>query len=89
MVSLSNSRLPAVDIGANVVVRVPDLDRGRLAPRNVLAVVIDVNSSGIYLLGTKEGLLERLYARNEFTTADKSFPQVHFTLVSLNDNVWK
>jgi len=29
MVSLSNSILPAVDIGINVVVRVPDLDRGR------------------------------------------------------------
>jgi len=35
---LSSSRLPAVDIGTNVVVRVPDLDRGCLAPRNVLAV---------------------------------------------------
>ena len=33
MVSLSNSRLPAVDIGTNVVVRVPDLHRGRLAPQ--------------------------------------------------------
>jgi len=31
-VSLSNSRLPAVDIGTNVVVRVPDFDRGRLCP---------------------------------------------------------
>ena len=70
MVSLSNSRLPAVDIGTNVVVRVPDLDRGRLAPRNVLAVVVDVTSSGLYLLGTNEGLLERLYARSEFTTND-------------------
>ena len=55
------------------MVRVPDLDRGRLAPRNVLAVVVDVNSSGLYLLGTKEGLLERLYARSEFTTADNKF----------------
>src|SRR5215510_6236601 len=64
MVSLSNSRLTAVDIGTNVVVRVPDFDRGRLAPRNVVAVVVDVNSSGLYLLGTKEVLLERLYARN-------------------------
>ena len=70
MVSLSNSRLPAVDIGTNVVVRVPELYRRRLAPRNVLAVVVDVSSSGLYLLGTKEGLLERLYARNEFTTAE-------------------
>jgi len=77
MVPLSNLRLPVVDIGTHVVVRVPNLDRGRLAPRNVLAVVVDVNSSGLYLLGTKEGLLERLYARNEFTTADNNFIEAH------------
>ena len=95
-VSLSNSRLPAVDIGTNVVVRVPDLDRGRLAPRNVLAVVVDVSSSGLYLLGTKEGLFERLCARNEFTAADNNLIEDHdnvlqFTIssVSLNDNFWK
>ena len=52
------------------MVRVPDLDRLRLAPRNVLAVVVDVNSSGLYLLGTKEGQLERPYAHNEITAAD-------------------
>jgi hypothetical protein len=82
MVSLSNSRLPAVDIGTNVVVRVPDLNRGRLVPRNVLAVVDYVNSSGLYLLGTKEGLLERLYARNEFTTSDNNFIEAHDVLSS-------
>ena len=77
MVSLSNSKLPAVDIGTNVVVRVSDLDRGRLAPRNVLAVVVDVSTSGLRLLGTQQGLLERLYARNEFTTADNNFIEAH------------
>ena len=77
MVSLSNSRLPAIDIGTNVVVRVPDLDQGHLAPRNVLAVIIDVNSSGLYLLGTKEVLLERMHACNEFTTADNNFTEAH------------
>jgi hypothetical protein len=45
MASLSNSRLPSVDIGTNVVFRMPDLDRGRLARRNVLIVIVDVNSS--------------------------------------------
>jgi len=55
------------------VVRVPDLDRGRLTPRNVLAVVVDISSSGLYLPGTKEGLLERLSAGNEFRTADNNF----------------
>jgi len=77
MVSLSDSRLPTVAIGTNVVVRVPDLDRGRLTSRNVLTVVVDVNSSGLYLLGTKECLLERLYACNEFTTADNNFIEAH------------
>jgi len=77
MDSLSNFRLPAVDTGTNAVVRVPDLGRRRLAPRNVLAVVVDVSSSGLYLLGIKEGLLERLYARNEFTTADNNFIEDH------------
>jgi hypothetical protein len=76
LVSLSNPRLSAVDIGTNVVVRGPDLDLERLAPRNVLTVVVDVKSTGLYLLGTKEGLFERLYARNEFTTADK-FIEAH------------
>ena len=32
MVSLPSSRLPEVHIGTNVVVRGPDLDRGRLTP---------------------------------------------------------
>jgi hypothetical protein len=77
IVSLSNSRFPAVDIGTNVVVRVPDLDRGRLAPRNVPAVVADVSSYGLYLSGKKEGLLERLCARNEVTTADNNFTEAH------------
>ena len=76
MVSLSNSKLPAVDIGTNVVVRVPDLDRGRLAPRNALEAVVDISCSGLYLLGTKEGLLERLCDRIEFTTAD-NFLEAH------------
>jgi len=58
------------------VVRVPDLDRGRLAPRNVLAVVVDVNSPWLYPLDMKEGLLERLYARSEFATAD-NFIKAH------------
>ena len=77
MISLSNSRLPAANIGTNIVVRVPDHDRGHLAPRNVLGVVTDANSSGFHLLGMKEGLLERPYARNEFTTADENFIKAH------------
>ncbi|KAJ8948465.1 hypothetical protein NQ314_008400 [Rhamnusium bicolor] len=54
-------------------VKVSDIDRGRLALRNVLAVVLSVNESGLHKLGTKEGALERLYSRNEFTFTDSNF----------------
>lgn len=39
MLSFSQSKFPEVEVGTNVVVRVLDVDRGRAAPRNVLAVV--------------------------------------------------
>ncbi|KAK4875911.1 hypothetical protein RN001_012333 [Aquatica leii] len=73
MLALSQQKLPPIKVSQNVVVKVPDVDRGRLAPRNVLAVVLSVNESGLYKLGTKEGVLERIYSRNEFTFADSNF----------------
>ena len=86
VVSLSNSRFPAVDIGTNVVVRVSDLDRGRLAPRNVLAVVVDVSSSGLCLSGTKGGKLERQYARSGFSTLLHNYVQHEKCLSSVTKN---
>jgi len=65
MVSLSNLRLQQFILGQSSW-------SGCLA-----LIVVDVNSSGLYLLGTKEGLLERLYACSEFTTADNSFIEAH------------
>jgi hypothetical protein len=73
MLALSREKLPPAEIGQNVVVKVPDVDRRRLAPRSVVAVVLSVNESSLYKLGTKEGVLERLYSRNEFTFADSNF----------------
>jgi hypothetical protein len=73
MLALSREKLPPAEIGQNVVVKVPDVDRRRLAPRSVVAVVLSVNESSLYKLGTKEGVLERLHSRNEFTFADSNF----------------
>lgn len=73
MLTLSNAKLPPITVGQNVMVGVPDVDRGRLAPRSVLTVVLDVDSSGMYRLGSKEGIIDRLYARNEITAAHSDF----------------
>ena len=34
---------------------------------------MEMNSSGFYKVGTKERVLKRLYARNEFTNANTNF----------------
>ncbi|KAF2906124.1 hypothetical protein ILUMI_00053 [Ignelater luminosus] len=73
MLALSRQKLPPTEVGQNVIVKVPNADRGRLAPRNVLAVVVSVNESSLYQLGTKEETLDRLYCRNEFAFADSQF----------------
>jgi len=85
MVSLSNLRLLAVDIGTNAVVRVPDLDRRRLTARNVLAVVVDVGSFLGFIYGArrKAYLSGCVLAMNsQLLTADSSrhmmCPPVHY-----------
>lgn len=65
MLQQSCSKYTKIDIGQNVLVKIPDVDRGRLAPRNVLAVVLS-EKEDLYQLGTSTGVLEKLYARNEF-----------------------
>jgi hypothetical protein len=76
MASLSNSRLPAVDIWTNVVVRVSDVDRGSLAPKKYPSSRRWCQIFWSLTVGHEESVLERLYARNEFTTAD-NFIDVH------------
>ena len=70
MLARSNKKFPDVPVGTNVLVRVPDVDRGRLTPRNFLATVVSSNSTGLYEMGTKKGKLERQYAHNKFKVAD-------------------
>lgn len=68
MLSRSGKRFPPAKVGENVLVKIPDEDRGRTAPRNIMAVIM-AESDGLYKLGTSHGLLAKLYARNEFQVA--------------------
>nr|CAI5851390.1 unnamed protein product [Callosobruchus analis] len=56
MLALSRDKQPPAEISQYVVVKVPDVDSGRLAPRSVMAVVLSVNDSSLYKLGTKQGM---------------------------------
>ncbi|XP_025192667.1 uncharacterized protein LOC112592727 [Melanaphis sacchari] len=60
----SSSRFDPLEIGSTVKVSIPDVDRARGAPRNLLAVVIHVEND-LYKLCTEHGYLKHKYTRSE------------------------
>lgn len=72
----TSQKFPPVFAGDNILVNIPDMDRGRLAPRNVLAVVMEVVEPNLFSIGTKHGKLEKLYSRNEFQLAPHKFMKI-------------
>lgn len=75
MTAASRNRLQPVAVGQNVLIRIPDVDRGRADPLNIMAVVVS-ESNGFYRLGTKDGLLQRSYCRSEMEPCTQSFFKV-------------
>ena len=63
MLKKSTSRYSSANIGDSVRVYLSEVDRGRCEFPNILAVIIDITSDGIFKLGTKEGILKSYYAR--------------------------
>ena len=66
IINNSDAKFLPVQVGDNVRVGIPDVDRGRGDPRSVLAVVMNVED-GFYKLGTEHGVLKQLYSRNDFS----------------------
>jgi len=50
MIKKSNKKFEDLEVGVNVRVSIPDVDRARGSPRNVLAVIISVEDN-MYKLG--------------------------------------
>ena len=73
MVQTSDAKYPDTKKGDTVRVWVPDGDRGRTDGRNILALVLEITDANFYKLGTKHGILNYLYARNQFTICNEKF----------------
>ena len=71
MLAVSNTKFPRVDVGTNVRLSIVNVDRERIGPRSVLGPMLRVNNSADR--APKKGLLDRMYARNEFSLADSNF----------------
>ncbi|KMQ85087.1 krab-a domain-containing protein 2-like protein [Lasius niger] len=72
---ISDATYPPVDIGGNIIIPIPDVDREKADLRNLIGVVLERNKDGLYKIGKKDGILNKLYCRSEF---DES-PQIFLT----------
>nr|CAD7397580.1 unnamed protein product [Timema cristinae] len=60
MLQRSNKNFPPVSIGQNNLIKLPEVERGCAAPRNVTAVVMEWKVElDLYHLGTSSGVLQR------------------------------
>jgi hypothetical protein len=69
----SNNRFPPVNVGTTVIVPVPSVDRAKGDHRNVLGTVMSTPYPGMYQLGTRDGTITHLFARNQFEPTRTNF----------------
>ncbi|KAF2890363.1 hypothetical protein ILUMI_15810 [Ignelater luminosus] len=75
MKATSDKSHPPANIGDNVTIPIPDVDKGKGDLRNIIGVILQTNDEGFYKVGTKHGVLEKLYCRYS-----KMFRQGHTSL---------
>ena len=69
MTRLAREKFPQGKVGDTVKVRVPGVDRGRFDSRNLLGVIMEGDViKDLYRIGTKDGIINSWYARNQFNT---------------------
>jgi len=67
MLRTSKQKFQPANVGETVRIRVPDVDRSKIDSQNILAVVFDIVDNDFYKLATKNGVINRLYTRNQFS----------------------
>lgn len=63
MKAISDKSHPPAKLGDNITIPVPDVDKAKGDFRNVIGVVLQVTEDGFYKIGTKYGILQKLYCR--------------------------
>lgn len=54
---------PEAEIGDNITIPIPDVDKAKGELRNIIGVVHEKNNTGLYKIATKHGVLNKLYCR--------------------------
>ncbi|CAH2005369.1 unnamed protein product [Acanthoscelides obtectus] len=76
MKALSNSKFPPCSVGDTVIVKIPDVDRGRGDFRNILMTVIEKTEDDFYKLANKTGTIEEMFSRNQFSACNEKLVDI-------------
>ena len=66
MLKKSKRVMTEANVGDNVTVAIPNVDRGRTDPTNLIGIIIKKDSNEMYQIAVKSGVLEGKFARNQF-----------------------
>jgi hypothetical protein len=73
MKATCSKKFQKLTLGQNVRIKVPAIDRAKMDPRSIIAVITDIKDKELYELGTKLGKPKALYTRNQFTICKEIF----------------
>jgi len=73
MKATSSKKFQKPTLGQNVRIKIPDIDRAKMDPRSITAVITDIKEEEFYELATKLCELKALYTRNQFTLCNENF----------------
>ncbi|KAL1493793.1 hypothetical protein ABEB36_009482 [Hypothenemus hampei] len=63
MKKTSDRSHPPLKVADNVTVPIPDVDKAKADLRNIIGVILEVTSAQLYKIGTRDGILDKLYCR--------------------------
>jgi len=67
MKETSSKKFQKPTLGQKFRIKIPDIDRVKMDPRSIIAVITDIKDEEFYELATKLGKLKALYTRKQFT----------------------
>jgi len=73
MKATSSKKFQKPTLGQNVRIKITDIDRAKMDPRSIIAVITDIKDEEFYELATKLGKVKALYTRNQFTLYKEIF----------------
>ena len=72
MLARTDSMFAPIPVGTNVRIAIPDQDRWKMGPRNIVCVVMKVEED-FYTVGCRNGILKRSFIRADLEVVDACF----------------